>query len=145
LISINNILVDSDFRNATRTGTPTGGKILDHPLTEGVNTYNYAAFAPLTVGGDAQTLMLGSDLTSVMMAYENIGAGSIFLITDQNVWDNVNSPSNDNARMFKNLLSADTGAPPPPSEQVPEPASVLGLLAFGLLGATSTLKGKKSS
>jgi hypothetical protein len=64
-----------------------------------------------------------------MMAYQNIGPGSIFLITDQNVWDN--APSNwggtfDNGRMFENLLEASTVV-------VPEPGT-LAMLALGLLG-----------
>ena len=130
-MSIINTLVDPGFRDAT----VANGQILANPLTVGVTTYHYGAFAPLTLTGTAQTLMLGSDLTSVMMGYQNVGPGSIFLITDQNVWDNVNSPGNNNAVMFRNLLQAQTGAPPvvPPVVTVPEPASAL-LFGMGLLG-----------
>jgi hypothetical protein len=127
-ISINNLLVDPGFRDAT----VGNGQILNHSLTTGVNTYNYAAFAPLTLSGTAQTLMVGTDLTSVMMGYQNIGPGSIFLITDQNVWDNVGSTStNNNGIMFENLLLGRTGAPP--VSGVPEPAS-LTLMVSGLAG-----------
>ncbi len=126
-MAINNIILDRGFRDAT----VGGGQILAHPLTAGVNTYNYAAFAPLTLTGTAQSLMLGADLSSVMMGFQNVGPGNIFLITDQNVWDNVNDPRNDNAVMFRNLLQAQTGAPP--AVTVPEPASVV-LFAVGLLG-----------
>ena len=131
-ISINNILVDSGFRNATRLNE----QILDNPLTQGVNTYNYAAFAPLNISGSAIALMRGQENPSnVMMAYQNVGAGSIFAITDQNVWDNVRQTStNDNARLFTNLLGASTGAPPVPGNptSVPEPFTIVGTL----IGAT---------
>ncbi|MFD2167965.1 PEP-CTERM sorting domain-containing protein [Thalassotalea euphylliae] len=133
-ISINNDIVDAFFR----TASVGDGQILSHELTQGVNSYEYAAFAPLTVGVGAEVLMVGEELfngeTSVMMAFENIGAGSIFLITDQNVWDN--SPgwggTFDNARMFENLVTANTGAPAPTS-QIPEPASIM-LMSLALFG-----------
>lgn len=80
--------------------------------------------------------MLGEELylgnPSIMMAYQNIGPGSIFLITDQNVRDN--APlwgAFDNEVMFENLLIGRTGAPP--VNGVPEPAS-LALLGIGLMG-----------
>lgn len=131
-ISINNVLLDSGFRSAS----VGDGQILAHPLTSGVNFYEYAAFAPLTISGSAVALMRGEDPylgnPSIMMAYQNIGAGSIFLITDQNVWDNAPSWSGsyNNARLFENLLVGDTKA-------VPEPASMalFGLAAAGLVAA----------
>lgn len=126
-MSIQNTVEDGGRRLATRAG----GQILNHSLTTGVNTYDYAAYAPLiNVAGTAQQLMLGSNLSSVMMAFDNLGAGSIFLITDQNVWDNVNNTANnDNAIMFENLLVARTR---PPIPSVPEPESIA-LLGLGLL------------
>jgi hypothetical protein len=84
-ISIINTVVDGGFRDAT----VLNGQILSNPLTAGVNTYNYAAFAPLTISGSAISLMNGTNPSDVMMAYQNIGAGSIFAIADRNVWDNV--------------------------------------------------------
>lgn len=130
---LNNSGEDSGFHIASKQN----GQILVHPLTEGVNTYEYAYFAPLIITEPpAQTLMLGINLTSVMMAYENIGAGSIFIITDQNVLNF--SGEVDNDVMFANLLVGDTGAVP--VEMVPVPVMsnwaiitlilLLGLMAF---------------
>lgn len=122
---------DGGFHTATRVG----GQILDHPLTTGVNSYRYAAFAPLAMGGLSETLMLGTDLTSVMMGFENIGPGSVFLITDQNPFDD--PFAEDNEIMFENLLVGDTTAPPvrPPPPSIPVPtlgAWALILMAFVL-------------
>jgi len=99
----------------SQTALRSNGEILTHDLTAGVDSYGYAAFAPII--GAPEVLMLGHNLTSVMMGFENIGAGSIFLITDQNVFDNpIRLGLPGNQRMFENLLLADTGAPPPPQE-----------------------------
>ena len=136
-ISINNTILDGGFRSAS----VGDGQILSDPLTAGVNTYEYAAFAPLTIGGSAKALMLGEESflgsPSIMMAFQNIGAGSIFLITDQNVWDNQASNwggSFNNAKMFENLLQGNTGAPPPSDVPVPAalPLMASALAAFGL-------------
>lgn len=106
---------DGGFHVASRVN----GQILDHTLTESVNTYRYAAFAPLVMGPGAETLMLGTDLASIMMGFENIGPGSVFLITDQNPFDD--PYAEDNEVMFENLLTGITGAPPvePPTPAGP--------------------------
>lgn len=128
-IQIINVIVDGGFR----TASVADGQILAHSLTQGVNSYQYAAFAPLTVSGSAQVLMRGEDdPNTIMMAYQNIGPGSVFLITDQNVWDNAGSlwPDHDNEVMFDNLVEGITGAP-----GIPEPSTWLMLiLGFGLVG-----------
>jgi hypothetical protein len=131
-IGINVDAPDAGFHDAT----VGNGQILANSLTAGVNTYNYACFASLALGGTAEALMLGTDHRQIMMAYQAVGAGSIFLITDQNVWDQVNSASNDNKVMFENLLSATVpGVDPPPVPGVPEPETYALLLAgLGVLG-----------
>jgi hypothetical protein len=127
-IQIINVMNDPGWR----TASVGDGQILANALTAGVNSYQYAAYAPLTISGTAQALMVGKDAPTVMMAYQNIGPGSVFLITDQNVWDNAPSWGTDNnGRMFENLLIGNTGAPP--VNGVPEPVS-LELVGLGLLG-----------
>lgn len=136
-VTINNTVVDGGFRDAT----VADGQILDHSLTENVLLYRYAAFAPLIFTGvGPEILMVGEENfpNNIMMAFENIGPGSIFLITDQNVWDPVNDTAgNDNAVLFENLLQASTGAPPvcgavgQPPCPAPEPGGLAGLALFG--------------
>lgn len=125
----------------SRTASVGDGQILADPLTVGVDQYEYAAFDPLDLGANGIPLMLGEDdITDVMMGFENVGPGSIFMITDQNVLNFSPADSFDNEVMFANLLTADTGAPPPPGDDVPpvftgipEPAT-LTLFGAGILG-----------
>jgi hypothetical protein len=131
-VTILNEAPDSGFR----TASVGDGQILANSLTAGVNTYEYACFAPLVLSGGAEALMRGEqDSSQIMMAYEVIGNGSIFLITDQNVWDNQAAgwPGGfNNARMFENLVSATVpGLPPPGGAAVPEPST------YGLIGAAA--------
>jgi hypothetical protein len=121
-MSIIDDIRDSFFHNALRSS----GQILNQPLTTGVNTFNYAAFAPLNVGAHGAPLILGTDFVSVMMSYETVGNGTIFLVADQNGWDNI-AEANDNDVMFLNFLNA----PVPPSSGVPEPSTFV-IVASGL-------------
>ena len=73
-ISINGDYPDSGAHYAT----VGNGQILSHPLTQGVNTYYYACFASLNISGAAQKLMLGTNPSNIMMAYENIGGRKRF-------------------------------------------------------------------
>ncbi|MBT3879117.1 MAG: hypothetical protein HOI47_15885 [Candidatus Scalindua sp.] len=99
-MSITNTVKDGGFHDATSAN----GQILPNKtLTDGVNTYNYAAFAPINVSGTAEKLILGTE-NSTMLAQQQIGSGNVFVMTDQNTWDNVNSASNDNNVFFQNLL-----------------------------------------
>jgi len=107
-ISINDSICDPGMQSVS----VADGQILSHPLTAGVNTFEYAAFAPMTVSGTARALMVGKALyrgsPGIMMAYQEIGAGSVFVNTDQNPWTNASTfwPGGyDNARLFENLLT----------------------------------------
>jgi hypothetical protein len=106
-MSIVNHLRDPAFRTAT-TGD---GQIRSHPLTAGINVFRYAAFAPI-LPGRADVIMTGEqppNPSAVFMAAEAIGAGRIFLVTDQNIWDEVSdTANNDNAKLFLNLLRLTT-------------------------------------
>ena len=137
-----NVVLDGGFRTASKLD----GQIKTHALTDGVNTYQYAAYAPLTVSGTGEVLMTGEDdPTSVMMAYQNIGPGSIFLITDQNVWDNSGSlwPGFDNEVMFDNLVEGKTGAPPV-GGGVPEPAT-WAMMISGLAMAGGMMRRRRTT
>ena len=126
-MSIINEIVDGGGRTASRTD----GQILDDPLLAGVDTYGYAAFAPLVMGSNGKALMIGEeDPTDIMMGFENIGKGSIFLITDQNVWDSSRLSAADNGVLFENLIAGDTSNPENPvGGVVPLPAAGWMLIA----------------
>jgi hypothetical protein len=100
-----NRLLDPAFR----TATTADGQIRSHPLTNGINVFRYAAFAPI-LPGNASVIMTGEQSpnpSSVFMAAESVGGGRIFLVTDQNVWDEVRDfKNNDNGKLFLNLITA---------------------------------------
>lgn len=141
-IQIVNLAPDAGFRSAS----VIDGQILANPLTAGVLTYEYACFAPLVLSGTAEALMRGEDdPNQIMMAYQVVGNGSIFLITDQNVWDSSpNWGSFDNARMFENLVSANVPGLPPINGAVPEP-STYGMIGAGALVAAVMYRRRKAN
>lgn len=112
------------------------GQILSHPLNQDVAAFEYAAFAPIKLGGNAEAVMTGKNASDVMIGYESVGGGSIVLLTDQNVWNRIGSSRNNNVQFMRNLLTIQSS--PPPQDQfggVPEPASVVCWLAVVCLGA----------
>lgn len=140
MIIQNDNATDGGFHIATKAN----GQILDHPLTIGVESYEYAAFAPLIITTPpAEKLMLGIDLTSVMMAFENIGPGSIFMITDQNVTNFGGSVDND--QLFENLLTGETGAIAEEVEPVPTLSFWALLALISLIGLTLLANRKRLS
>lgn len=99
-----NRLLDPGFRIAT-----ADGPIRSHPLTNGINIFRYAAFAPI-LPGNTSVIMTGeqpANPSAVFMAAESVGGGRIFLVIDQNVWDEVRDfKNNDNGKLFLNLITA---------------------------------------
>jgi len=74
------------------------GQILVHPLTAGVNTFNYAV--PSGITGSGFRLFLTTDLTTVFGAFEQIGPGSVVFVSDSNLLTNLGFPSNDNGQFL---------------------------------------------
>lgn len=138
-MSIVNNMIDPGVHSATSSN----GQILNHDLTNGVNTYDYAAFAQINLGSNGQSLMLGANHRTTMIGYENIGAGSIFIITDQYIWDNITGTrSNDNAQLAENLLTARTGDPTTPT--VASPATTA-LFLMGFSGIIAGARRRKNA
>jgi len=82
----------------------------------------YGIFSPLSISDSAKALVLGEDGSSIMLAYENIGAGTVFVMGGQSAWDlDTYFAGKDNRTLFTNILT------------VPEPATLM-LLAVGGLG-----------
>ncbi|MBN1844532.1 MAG: hypothetical protein JW810_02535 [Sedimentisphaerales bacterium] len=121
-MSISNTLFDSGYHVATKTN----GQILDHALTAGVNSLEYAA--PSGIGGVAggERLFLSSDLSQVWGGHELIGGGSIVLVADANLTRDL-SPSYsyyDNDVFFNNMLTP-----------IPAPGAILlGSIGMGFVG-----------
>ena len=98
----------------------SNGKIAEDPFTDLVNSMVYGLFSP------AKALVLGEDGSSVLLAYEPIGSGIVFVMADQSPWDlDPYSSGTDNRTLFTNMLLA------------PEPvgtgaAALDGLITVGL-------------
>lgn len=102
-MSLTNTAFDGGLR------TTVAGQILNHPLTQGVNTVEYGAPSGIAgvTGGNA--FFLSQDLTQVWGAEEAVGGGSIVLLGDSNL-----APTSfDNGTFYQNLLTVTSGALPP--------------------------------
>jgi hypothetical protein len=115
--------------NWTDTGYPhsvdrNSGGIVSDPFTEGVNSFVFGPFSPLSLGGSAKSLILGTDGSSIQLATENIGTGTIFVMGGQTAWDlDPFTLGSDNRTLFTNILT------------IPEPCT-LALLALGGLAVS---------
>ncbi|MBN1844531.1 MAG: hypothetical protein JW810_02530 [Sedimentisphaerales bacterium] len=119
-MSISNTMFDSGYWVATKTN----GQILNHTLTTGVNSLEYAA--PSGIGGVAggERLFLSSNLTQVWAGHELAGGGSIVLVADSNIIRDLSVGSYDNDVFFNNMLTP-----------IPAPGAILlGSIGMGLVG-----------
>lgn len=135
---IRNTVLDGGYQTASKAN----GQIFDTPIMAGVNSLEYAAFAPITLWGSAQALVEGKDLSSVLMAYQGIGAGGIFVVTDQNIWDNSATlwANHDNETLLSRMVSGQVTAP------VPEPATWAMMIAgFGAVGYALRRRRKRAA
>jgi hypothetical protein len=109
-ISINTNYVDNGYPHYVYR---SNDQILSDPLTNTVNLFVYGIFSPLSLSGSAKALVLGQDGSSVLLAYEIIGAGTVFVMSSQSAWDlDYAAAGTDNRALFINMLYADTGASP---------------------------------
>lgn len=85
----------------------SNGRIVEDAFTAGVDSVVYGLFSPLGLGGSAVALIFGEDGTSVLLAYEPVGAGLLVVMADQNPWDlDPYSAGTDTRVLFTNLLTA---------------------------------------
>jgi hypothetical protein len=83
------------------------GDILDHPLTEGVNVFQYgAANRVSSVSGEGDPLFLSQNHLTVFARYQTFGGGSLLVMGDSTP---AYYPNNvDNPVFFENLLQTQT-------------------------------------
>lgn len=99
--------------------------IANSPFTAGVHTISYAYASGLTGG----TALVQGTSGETLVAYQQIGAGYVFGLTDSNLTQYVSKP-NDNAQLFINFETAAVM-----TSAVPEPSTwAMLLLGFAGLG-----------
>lgn len=88
-------------------------QVIATPFTAGVEVFLYAATNSI---GGGKPMLLASNLTDCIFAYENLGRGYLFISGDTNLMDAASNTENiyDNGRLFYNLVtaSADIGIIP---------------------------------
>lgn len=117
--------------SGTQTASKVSGQIKDMSLTAGVKNFQYGAFAPIFLWDSAQAIVQGKNLSSALMAYQGIGGGGIFVVTDQNIWDGSRTlwSNHDNEMLLGRMAAAQVTAP------VPESATWAMMIAgFGAIG-----------
>jgi hypothetical protein len=109
-ISINTNFADNGYPHYAYR---SNDRILSDPLTNGVDSFVYGPFSPLSLSASAKALVLGEDGSSVVLAYERIGAGTVFVMTSQSAWDlDPFSAGTGNRDLFRNMLYTDMNTSP---------------------------------
>lgn len=123
------------------TGYHNTADIVSNAFTAGVSLINYGDTSSISLGSGTALAYgdPGTDNTQLFVAYQAIGAGDVFVITDSDTADNINSTTTNNNGIlycdFGGLSCAGT------TSSVPEPSSLL-LVGTVLLGAAITVKRK---
>ncbi|MEI6069141.1 MAG: hypothetical protein WCP96_17530 [Methylococcaceae bacterium] len=102
---------DLDYDWADLTATVSNGQILPSFLTTGVNSFSYAAISGITGNGFSK-FFLGTDLSTVFGAYQQVGQGGIVLLTDITNIQSIGS-SNGNGQFYLNVATAGALVPLP--------------------------------
>lgn len=116
-------LTHPSFDAGAHLSTRAAGRIIDHPLTAGVDVIEYSA--PSTISGALREneLIFGDDGEGPLFAYEDVGNGTIFLLSDSNVIESFGvggylTPDIDNDQLLLNILEASRNVVPPYEYQV---------------------------
>jgi hypothetical protein len=94
---------DGNFHNTTN--------IAASPFTNGVASINYAYSSGLSGG----TPLVFGVSNQTLVAFQQIGSGYVFGVTDSNLSTNILETGNDNGQLFLNFENASISAVPEPS------------------------------